>query len=69
MTSITPTRHEKSEWSRFAVACYNAGRNDLGHFASMRCAALREGQSMPVDVYDRIAGLYRDWLVFGTMPE
>jgi hypothetical protein len=32
---ITPTEHEKREWSRMATDAYKTGRNAIGHRYSM----------------------------------
>ena len=61
---ITPTEHEKSEWSRLARDAYANDANYLGHRYS-GAAALRFGQSIPFAVYDGLQTLYRTWLIEG----
>jgi len=65
---ITPTQHEKNEWSRFAKACYAKGLNLQGHIFS-RYAAIRNDQQIAVCVYDDIQNKYRAWLCFDVYPE
>lgn len=60
---ITPTHHEKMEWSRFATASYAINRNDLGHEYSV-AAALRNGEAITITRYDELQSRYRAWLVF-----
>lgn len=64
---ITPTQHEKNEWSRCAQAAYKAKRNDVGHKLSM-AAALRNNESVPLGFYDSVQTVYRKWLVFNELP-
>lgn len=64
MTYITPTRHEKDEWSRMAVYAYKHNDNFTGHRYS-RYAALREGERLELSAYDTLMRNYREWLVFG----
>jgi len=63
-TFITPTAHEKREWARMAQAAYKAGRSCLGHRMS-GAACLASDQSMGIQRYDHIMGLYRTWLIDG----
>lgn len=65
MSLVTPTEHEKREWSRMAQAAYAAGRNDVGHPYSM-AATLRKGERMAVARYDALMSGYRAWLVFNA---
>jgi hypothetical protein len=64
---ITPTQHEKNEWSRLARYAYEHDRNDIGHRFSM-AAALKAGESCTVQWFDALQVIYRAWLVFGTLP-
>lgn len=65
---ITPTEHEKREWSRLAHWAYTNGYNDIGHRYSM-AASLGNGQPAPsLAWFDRLQSNYRAWLVFGTVP-
>lgn len=63
---VTPTEHEKREWSRMAQAAYAADRNDIGHRFS-GAAALRVGEAMLVAAFDALQTEYRAWLTFGEM--
>ena len=64
MSGVTPTLHEKSEWSRLAMDAYGSGHNAVGHrFSAM--AALPEGARLPVTVFDSLQLTYRCWLVNG----
>ena len=65
---ITPTEHDKREWSRFAVAAYATGLNDVGHRFSMASAMVAKEQAVPREWYDALMKDYRDWLVFGFYP-
>ena len=65
---ITPTEHEKSEWSRFAQAAYKAGRNDLGHRFSMAAACTLKGQAIDGERFYALQDIYRDWLCFNRFP-
>jgi len=58
---MTPTEHEKREWSRMAQAAYAIGNNDIGHKYSM-AATLRIGEPMHVTTFDRLQSGYRQWL-------
>ena len=65
MTSrITPTEHEKREWSRMATAAYKTGRNAIGHRYSM-AATLRIGEPCDVSKFDSLQNDYRAWLIDG----
>lgn len=64
---ITVTDHERLEWARAAQAMYAAGRNRWGHWLSA-AAALPWAFGMPVDRYDELQRVYREWLIDGTIP-
>lgn len=64
---ITPTQHEKNEWSRLATDAYKAGANQIGHRYSA-AAATMNGQQISTARYDALQGPYRAWLIDGTMP-
>lgn len=64
---ITPTEHDKAEWSRLAKYCYANGRNDLGHRFSM-AATLRVRESCNVQWYYDLQSIYRGWLCFNELP-
>jgi len=53
---ITPTEHEKNEWSRLATAAYSLGKNSIGHKFSM-AATLLKGEPCRVE-----------WFEFGEFP-
>jgi hypothetical protein len=61
MTYITPTEHEKREWSRLAHAAYAANLNTIGHRYS-GSASLRHDSQMPIDRFDDLQTGYRIWL-------
>ena len=61
---ITPTQHEKNEWSRFAKWGYANNRNDIGHKYSM-VAVLRNNEAISVSYFDELQKIYREWLTFG----
>ncbi len=67
LCQMTPTHHEKMEWSRLAVAAYSIGRNDLGHRFSAH-ASLRTEDSIDIRTFDALQNVYRDWLCFGRFP-
>lgn len=60
---ITPTQHEKNEWSRMAQAAYRAGRNSIGHAFSV-AASMSSGQQMSPRYFYKLQNSYRAWLVF-----
>jgi len=62
MQYITPTQNEKLEWSRMANAAYKQYRSDIGHRYST-FSALRNGESIRVDVFDTLQMNYRRWLI------
>ena len=65
---ITPTRHQKLEWSRMAQAAYGSDHNDTGHrFSGL--ASIPDSASLPIDVNDTAMRQYRAWLVFNEYPE
>ena len=65
--TITPTEHEKAEWSRMAVAAYSANRNDVGHRYSA-AASLPRGSIIPVNRFDNLQHGYRAWLCWNELP-
>jgi hypothetical protein len=67
LLTVTPTEHEKSEWSRMAKAAYAAGQSGVGHRYSMS-AAYCVGQSMPLQRFDELQNGYRGWLCFSQWP-
>lgn len=67
--TITPTEHEKSEWSRMARAAYAVRRNSIGHRYSV-AAALRRNEPMRLARFDELQNGYRAWLCFNDFwPE
>lgn len=63
-STITPTQHEKDEWSRLATAAYSSGRNSIGHSFSVAASLPREGQ-IRLAYFDALQASYRAWLVSG----
>lgn len=63
-TQVTPTEHEKREWSRMARAAYAEDRNEIGHQFSAYAAILRN-EPIPTARFDALQSQYRQWLVFG----
>jgi hypothetical protein len=61
---ITPTEHEKREWSRMAKDAYKTGRNVIGHRYSM-AATLCIGEPCKLEWFDSLQNDYRDWLIGG----
>lgn len=64
---ITPTEHEKSEWSRMAVAAYARRDNATGHCFSV-AASLPRNAGMHVVWFDALMRDYRRWLCFNELP-
>jgi hypothetical protein len=62
--TMTPTEHEKAEWSRLAQAAYSAGYNSIGHYYSAYASMFR-GQDMRIAQFDKLQCGYRQWLVDG----
>lgn len=62
---ITPTQHEKSEWSRFAVDAYRRCDTFTGHRYSAY-AALPNGTRLDVGVFDTLQRNYVEWLIGGA---
>lgn len=65
---ITPTEHEKSEWSRMAKDAYSRRINAIGHRYSM-AATLRKGESCDLSWFDSLQEGYREWLLYGFAPD
>lgn len=61
---ITPTEHEKSEWSRMAQDAYARDLNDTGHKFSM-AATLAKGEDCATAWFDALQTEYRAWLLDG----
>jgi hypothetical protein len=66
-TAMTPTQHEKDEWSRLARAAYDAGRNDVGHHYSAASSLPRDAR-IRLAYFDALQEGYRAWLVFNKWP-
>jgi hypothetical protein len=64
--TITPTEHEKAEWSRMAQDCYRHDLNDFGLTFSMASAMCLKGQAIPLARFYHLQGLYRMWLTVGV---
>jgi hypothetical protein len=61
---MTPTQHEKNEWSRLAQSAYSDGYNSIGHHYSAAASMCRE-QRIPIDLFDWLQAGYREWLING----
>ena len=64
-TPYAPTQQEKDGWSRLAVAAYGARENRLGTRYSV-AAALRHGETMPLERFRTLQETHRQWATFGT---
>ncbi len=64
---ITPTQHEKNEWTRMAQAAYGADRNSVGHRYS-GAASIVTGARIPTSIYDSLQSDYRAWLIRNEFP-
>jgi len=62
--TMTPTDHEKSEWSRLAQDAYAHDLNDTGHRFS-GYASMRRGEAISLFAFDALQSEYRLWLNFG----
>ena len=60
---ITPTEHDKAEWSRMARAAYRVKHNAIGHRYSA-AASLPIGAKLDVSVFDSLQRPYRQWLIW-----
>jgi len=63
---MTPTQHEKNEWSRLAQHAYAYGHNAIGHRYSTAASLPHEGR-LSVERFDLLQAGYRDWLVRGSL--
>ena len=61
---MTPTQHEKNEWSRLAQDAYRTGHNFYGHRYSAMSAWPTDA-TMRIDVFDTLQDTYREWLLRG----
>jgi hypothetical protein len=61
---MTPTEHEKAEWSRLAQSAYECGLNAIGHRYSTS-ASLPRGATLPIGNFDELQTGYRNWLIEG----
>ena len=64
MQMMTPTEHEKAEWSRMAQDAYAAGCNAVGHRYSTTAACTLIGGQIPLATFDALQAAYRSWLCF-----
>lgn len=64
---MTPTDHEKAEWSRLAQDAYRHDYNAIGHRYSA-AASMCRGLDMPVQTFDALQAGYRQWLLTGFAP-
>ena len=62
---IVPSEHDKAEWSRMAQDAYRTDRNSFGHRYSVMAATTLRGAALPINIYDDLMRVYRQWLVFG----
>ena len=60
---VTPTSHDRQEWSRMSEACEQAGK--AIHARVYKAASSLNGP-MATWTYDALQKNYRRWLVFGT---
>ncbi len=70
-TYVTPTNHERAEWSRLAIEAYRLGYTSEGTRFSTRAAVVH---TMTVSEYDSLMRDYRAWLIdgfksFGQEPD
>jgi len=65
--SITPTEHDKKEWSRMAQAAYAARLNSVGHKFS-GAASIPKGAALPIKKFDELQKQYRAWLIDNVFP-
>ena len=66
---ITPTQHEKNEWSRMAYAAEvksGALQGISNRYAE--AAALPAGAAMEVPYFDALQASYREWLINNVYP-
>lgn len=68
IATVTPSAHEKAEWTRLAQAAYKAGRNAIGHRFSV-AASLPSTGSMALATFDSLQADYRSWLIDGWSGE
>jgi hypothetical protein len=66
MTNITPTYHDKMEWSRMAQDAYKRGNNFVGHRYSA-FSSLSNNAVLRIDIYDTLQLNYREWLINNTL--
>jgi len=65
---ITPTQHEKHEWSRFATVLYSKRLNAVAHKFSA-AAALPRNSAIDLQTFDQLQDMYRHWLCFDQYPK
>lgn len=66
MQTMTPTQHEKNEWSRLATEAYKLGQNMVGHKYSV-AASLANNATLPISYFDELQTFYRQWLLDGCI--
>jgi hypothetical protein len=64
--TVTPTQHEKNEWSRLAQAAYRSQVNEIGHTYSVAASLPHDGE-LTVERFDQLQANYRQWLIDGTV--
>ena len=64
---ITPTQHDKDEWSRMAQAAYQSGHNNIGNRYN-RAANIPQNYRITLRQFDELQDGYRAWLCFNEWP-
>ena len=59
---ITPTEHDRAEWSRLSVDCRKHKRTDAAAFYAKLAAGT---ERIPIELYYRAQKYYRGWLIDG----
>ena len=60
--TMTPTAHERAEWSRLSVDCQKHKRQDAARFFERLSLST---EPVPVETFDRAQRYYRGWLISG----
>jgi len=63
---VTPTQHEKYEWTTVAEAAYKTQYNEIGHTFSV-AATLPNGAQMTIKQFDELKSNYRQWRLYGKL--
>lgn len=64
-TTITPTSHERAEWSRMAAAAKQSGLYDTNR----RFRQAAESLQMTHARFDKLQADYRRWLTVNMFPD